>query len=154
MEITQYSQNNPGPTNPPGQNTGNDGRPPQGMPPQGMRAHGMPPQGMPPQKGNMVMGDNINTLPTDKNNPSEVDQNIANTIFGENLSITQKLVKEGKDMFIIGLLFVVFSLPQLDDIIKKFIPITVNSIYMLILIKAILLMVIFWLIKHFYLSRK
>ena len=109
---------------------------------------------MPPQKGNMVMGDIINTLPTDKNNLSEVDQNIANTIFGENLSLTEKLVKEGKDMFIIGFLFVVFSLPQLDDIIKKFIPITVNSIYILILIKAILLMVIFWLIKHFYLSRK
>ena len=154
MEITQHSQNNPTPTNPLGQNTGNDGRPPQGMPPQSMRAHGMPPQGMPPQKGNMVMGDIINTLPTDKNNPNEVEQNIANTIFGEKLSITEKLVKEGKDMFIIGFLFVVFSLPPLDNIIKKFIPITVNSIYILILIKAILLMIIFWLIKHFYLSRK
>ena len=43
-------------------------------------------------------------LPTDKNNPSEVDKNMANTIFGENLSVTQKLIKEGKDMLIIGVI--------------------------------------------------
>ena len=165
-------QNNQRPSNnTPGQNTGMppqgmppqgmppqgmppQGMPPQGMPPQGMRAHGMPPQGMPPQKVSMSMGDDISTLPTDKNNPSEVDKNITDTIFGENLSITQKLVKEGKDMIILGVLFVILSLPQLDDIIKKFVPITANSVYMLILIKAILIMVIFWLIKHFYLSRK
>ena len=119
-------QNNQGPSNnTTGQNSGipQQGMPPripqQGMPPQGMRAHGMPPQGMPPQKVTMSMGDDISTLPTDKNNPSEVDKNITDTIFGENLSITQKLVKEGKDIIILGVLFVVLSLPQLDDIIKK-----------------------------------
>jgi hypothetical protein len=143
MENIQYSQNNQALShNIPGQNTGN------------VMYH----QSMPPQKGTTfmgnTMGDSINTLPTDKNKPSEVDKNITDTIFGENSTITDKLVKEGKDMFIFGLLFIIFSLPQLDDIIKKFIPLTEKSIYALIIIKAILLMVSFWLIKHFYLSRK
>ena len=149
METIQYSQNNQVLSqNIPGQNTGNN------MPQPSVRAHGMPPQSMPPQKGTMLMSDNINSLPTDKNNPSEVDKNITDTIFGENSTVTEKLVKEGKDVFILGLLFIIFSLPQLDDIIKKFIPLTANSIYALILTKAILLMASFWLIKHFYLSRK
>ncbi len=163
MESIQYSQqsNQGPPKNSPGrpmpQGMPPQGMPPQGMPPQGMPrgipAHGMPPQAMPPQKGQAPISDNLSSLPTDKNNPSEVDKNMTDTIFGANLSITQKLVKEGKDMMIIGLLFISLSLPQVDELIKKFVPATQNSVYILILIKAIMVMVLFWLIKHFYLSR-
>ena len=125
-----------------------------GLPiPQGTPAHGMPPQAMPTQKGQVPISDNLSSLPTDKNNPSEVDKNMTDTIFGANLSMSQKLVKEGKDMMIIGLLFIALSLPQVDELIKKFIPAAQNSDYILILIKAIMVMVLFWLIKHFYLSR-
>lgn len=158
MESIQYSQqSNQGPPKNSPNGAIPQGMPPQGMPPQGMPrgmpAHGMPPQAMPPQKGQVPMSDNLGSLPTDKNNPSEVDKNMADTIFGANLSITQKLVKESKDMMIIGLLFVALSLPQVDELIKKFVPPTQNSVYILILIKAIMVMVLFWLIKHFYLSR-
>jgi hypothetical protein len=130
------------------------GMPPQGMPPQGMPPQGMPPQGMQRQNVNNKMSDDLSTLPTDKNNPSDVDKQLADTIFGEQLSFPQKLLKECKDMFILGLLFVVLSLPQLDQLIKKFVPMTNNSIYILILIKALVIMVLYWIINHFYLSRK
>jgi hypothetical protein len=46
------------------------------------------------------------------------------------------------------------SLPPLEACIRKLIPITQRSISVLILFKALILIVIYWIIKHFYLARR
>lgn len=101
----------------------------------------------------LTLSDSIELLPTDKIPPSRDDIHIANTLFGENKSITEKVIYEGKDIFIIGILFICFSLPQVDEIIQRFIPITKNSNSYLIIFKSIMVMILYWLIKNFYLSR-
>jgi hypothetical protein len=102
----------------------------------------------------LSMTDNIKSLPTDKSIPSETDIHMINSLFGENKTVTQKLMSEGKEMLIIGLLFFAFSLPQIDELIQQFVPATKTSNYILIMIKALAVMILFWLIKNFYLSRQ
>ena len=61
---------------------------------------------------------------------------------------------EAKESLIVGILFVIFSIPVVDSVIKRFIPSANNSSYILLLIKILLVMLLFWVLKHFYLSRK
>ena len=98
--------------------------------------------------------DSIANLPVDDNEPKHEEIQIVNTLFKEHKSTLNKLVIEVKDLLIIGILFILLSLPQTDSIIQKVIPSSVNSIYILVGIKALLIMLVFWLIKYFYLSKK
>ena len=100
------------------------------------------------------VGDRIANLPIDQSQATQNEINIIDTLFTKNASTMDKLASEATDCIIIGIIFVVFSLHQTDNLIKKFLPVTVNSPYILLGIKAIAFMVIYWLIKHFYLSRR
>ena len=117
------------PINPPQQ------MPPQQMPPQQMPPQQMPPQQMPPQQMHPIQNspnsqmDYLDNLPTESITPSKLEQELSDKVFGKQLSFPKKFIKESKDMLILGLLFILFSLPQLDSLIKKFIPITNNSWY-------------------------
>ena len=99
-------------------------------------------------------GDPITSLPMDKSQPSQSEINIVNTLFTKHKSTMDLVIAEVKDSAVIGLLFVVLSLPLTDNLIKKVLPITEKSPYVLIGAKAILLMALFWLTKYFYLSRR
>jgi hypothetical protein len=101
-----------------------------------------------------TLADNLQYLPTNKLSPSPTDLHLTDQIFGPETTFTTKFISEGKESIIIGLLFIIFSLPQIDELIKKILPIARNSVYFLILIKSLLFMIIFWLIKNFYLSKK
>lgn len=109
-------------------------------------------QELPPTRTE-TLSDNINLLPTNKIAPTDVDSEISNKLFGEEKTLVQKIVSEGKGIILLALLFIVVSLPQLDDIIKKFIPITSTSSYILIGLKAIIFSVLYWIINNFYLAR-
>ena len=99
-------------------------------------------------------GDPIATLPVDKSQPTNNELQIVNTLFTKHKSTMESIAEEFKDLLIIGLLFVVISLPMTNEFIKKVLPITEKSPYILIAIKALAVMALYWLIKHFYLSRK
>lgn len=99
-------------------------------------------------------GDIIDELPVDNNQPKHDELRIVNTLFKENEGTMTKIGRELKDLFVIGILFILFSLPQVDNMIKKVFPPAVNSIYILVGIKTLIVMVLFWVIKYFYLSKK
>ena len=102
----------------------------------------------------VTYNDSINDLPTDKVDPTENELKIVNNIFKKNKKMMNRIVEELQDPFIIGILFVLFSLEQVNSIIIKFFPAAQNSFYILIGIKALAFMILYWIIKHFYLSRK
>lgn len=113
------------------------------------------PQQMPPIQNSLnSQMDYLDNLPTESITPSKLEQELSDKVFGKQLSLPKKFIKESKDMLILGLLFILFSLPQVDSLIKKFIPITNNLVYILIFVKAVFLMILYWILKHFYLSRK
>ena len=103
----------------------------------------------------MQLGDDITKLPVDKNPPSVNEIHLVNSLFTEqNKNMISTILSEGKDAILVGILFILFSLPQIDEMFHKFIPSSKNSIYILLGIKAILITIIWWVIKYFYLSRK
>ena len=97
--------------------------------------------------------DIISQLPSDKIQPTHNELRIVNSLFKNNNLMTSIFI-EAKDSLLVGILIVIFSLSQVDDLIKRFLPITEKSPYILILVKACAAMALFWLIKYFYLSRK
>lgn len=99
-------------------------------------------------------GDPIAKLPVDQSQPTSNELQIVNSLFTKHRSTMDAVVEEAKDSLIIGLLFIVFSLPFVDGLIKRVLPMTEKSPYVLVAIKAVAVMAIYWLIKHFYLSRK
>lgn len=98
--------------------------------------------------------DILEQLPVDKISPTPEELNIIDTLFTQHKKEVNVIFSELKDCLIIAILFILFSLHQLDDIIKKFIPITRTSVYILLLIKVIAIIIIYWFIKHFYLAKK
>ena len=104
---------------------------------------------------NLSNADLIKNLPTDKVLPSQDEIQMMDILFKNTSSYgINNLLKELKDVLVLGILFILFSIPQIDTLLNKFIPITTTSPYMLILIKAGIIMVFYWIIKHFYLMKK
>jgi hypothetical protein len=98
--------------------------------------------------------DSIKSLPTNTDIINDLDLQIVNNLFGtSNKSIKENVLHEAKDLIIISILFIILSLPQTDKILQKYLPITNNYSYNIIL-KTIIFVIFYWVIKHFYLIRK
>lgn len=97
--------------------------------------------------------DIIEQLPTDQSVPSRNEIHVVNTLFKENKGNIHKIFNELKSSVLIGLLFMIFSLPQIDVLIKKCIVIADKSPYILIGIKAFIFVVVFYFLNNMYLVR-
>jgi len=102
----------------------------------------------------MLAGDPIAQLPIDKTPPSQNEIHIIDSLFKKHRRTMDVIFEEAKGAIIVGLLVVLFCLPNIDTIIQKFLPITQKSLYFLLFFKGLIAAVLYWLIKHFYLSRK
>lgn len=113
---------------------------------------------IPIQYNNQIPGNNggdpINQLPTDKNQPSVSEAKIINSLFEKNYTTLELVFEELKDSAIFAILFIIISLPQIDNMIYSVVPITKNSIYFMLGLKAIIIVALHWLIKHYYLSQR
>jgi hypothetical protein len=93
--------------------------------------------------------DYIDTLPVDRNiRQSEVEMELIRTLFKKNKSAFETAVKETYEPGLVGLLFLVFSIPYSDNIIKSIFPVTTNLEIVFLAVKTILVMVCYWLLKH------
>jgi hypothetical protein len=102
-----------------------------------------------------VSGDVIDNLPTDPTAiPSHGEIQILDTLFKQKKGTVDRVLEHSRDVLIVGLIFVVFSLPQIDGVISKLIPSTENSPYMLMLVKALAVMLLYFILKNWYLARK
>ncbi len=100
------------------------------------------------------MSDPIEILPTDKNPITNEESQIVDRFFQDNDTGIKKILREMKGSIVAGLLFLVFNLPPVDGLIKTLLPITAKSPYILAFIKAIVFIILFWIISNFYLSKK
>lgn len=103
---------------------------------------------------NLSQGDLIQQLPVDRIQPSNSEIHLVNTLFKEHKNTLDVIADESKESVLIALLVVLVSLVQITEFINKILPITVNSPYILVIVKGLIAGVLFWIIKHFYLSRK
>ena len=101
-----------------------------------------------------IAGDIIKNLPTDQSVPSHNELQIIDMLFKQKQGTIQYILSQMKDVIIVGLLFIIFSLPHCDGLISKFIPSLQSSQYMLLLGKALLFMLCYFVLKNWYLARK
>lgn len=118
-----------------------------------------PPQGMnmqmsPPNTQQQPMGDMINQLPSDSSVPSHNEIRIVDQLFQQKKGIFDKILSQSKDIIILGGLFILFSLPFTDNLLKQFISVSGTSPYILVGIKTLLFVLIYFIIKNIYLVRK
>jgi hypothetical protein len=98
-------------------------------------------------------GDEIELLPkVNKHKSTDNEVKLMNTLF-KNKEGVNAILADMKDAFLVGLLFVLFSQEQIDEVIQRFFPSTLNSRYMLLGIKTISIVILFWIIKNWYLCR-
>jgi hypothetical protein len=99
------------------------------------------------------MSDNIENLPYDQNPLSENEIRITNTLFKEEQNTMDKILSGSKDVILVAVILVLFSLPQLDEIIVKFIPPVSKSPYIKVAVKTVIFSVLYFSMKNMYLAR-
>jgi len=101
------------------------------------------------------MADRLASLPTDENPPTNPEIQMVDYLFGKDGS--QKkingLIGEFKLSLVAGGLFVILSLPWVDTLFKNFISVANNEVILMI-IKTVLFVIIFYLISNFWIVRK
>lgn len=98
--------------------------------------------------------DSLDSLPTDQSPPSHPEIQIIDTLFKEQHTTVQKLLNGTKDVLIFTVLFVLISLPQTEELIKKLFPSSSSSPYTMLFSKALIFAFAYFLIKNWYLVRK
>jgi hypothetical protein len=98
--------------------------------------------------------DDITQLPSTKSPPTHEEIHMVEEIFGETPTVMDNLVRESRDVLLVGILFIFFSIEPVTQLFHKALPFTSNSIYLCVFVKTLFIMVFWWLIKHFYLSRR
>ena len=101
----------------------------------------------------MSTGDTLAQLPVDETPPTNNEVQVVETLFKKHPKEMNSLFNELKDPALVAILVIAISLKQVEDLIKRFIPPADKSPYLLVLIKGLIVAVLYWLIKHFYLSR-
>lgn len=101
-----------------------------------------------------IYGDIIERLPVDMSVPSHNEILITDQLFQKKKGIFDKILQNTKNIIILGGLFIILSLPFVDNFITKFITITGKSPYILVGVKALLFMFLYFIIKNLYLVRK
>ena len=99
-------------------------------------------------------GDPIAQLPVDQTPPNPTEVQIIDTLFKKHRRTMDIVFDEVKDTLIVAFLVILFCLPRVDTMIKNFLPVTDRSPYILVILKGLVAAVLFWLVKHSYLSRK
>ena len=91
--------------------------------------------------------DTIETLPVEESKPNQEQLALAMSIF-EYEKEMNCVGSEVKDVVSIVILFILFSLPQLDELLKKYIPQLRNQVF-LVTFKCICVVFLYYMFKNY-----
>jgi hypothetical protein len=100
------------------------------------------------------MGDYIKNLPVDTSVSTVNEMKIINTLFTAQKGNMLKIVSGTKDIILAGVLFFLISLPFVDNLLGKSVNFVKNSNIIMLLVKTILFMVLFFVLQNYFLARK
>ena len=95
--------------------------------------------------------DYINDLPLDaKKKQSDLELELIKTLFNKHQQQTMVsvILKECYEPIFVGILFLLFSIPYTDNIIKSIVPASENLFIVFIVLKLLLIMIAYWMIKQ------
>ena len=96
-------------------------------------------------------GDYIIELPVDKyKKQDEVEVELLRTLFKlkQHQPIFSVLIKESYESFLVAVLFLCLNFPYIDNIIKTVFPVSANLDIVFLVIKFLLVMITYWLMKQ------
>jgi len=102
----------------------------------------------------IASGDPIFQLPVDQTPPLPNELHIVDTLFKKHRKTMDVIFEEAKYSIFVALLVMIACLPNVDLIINKMLPATQNVLYFSLLAKGVVAGIIYWIVKHFYLSQK
>jgi hypothetical protein len=102
----------------------------------------------------MAMSDMIESLPTDRIPPSESELKLMDNLFKKEQSNFEKFLEGSADVLLVGFLFVIFSLPEINQLIVRVIPVAGTSPYINVCIRGAFVMLVYLVIKNIHLARK
>lgn len=92
--------------------------------------------------------DPIESLPVDENVVPSNELQIVNALFKEKQGVLTKIISGTKDILYVIALYLIFCLPQIDNLIHRFFPMSNGSIYIFYGIKAFLFGFIYFVILN------
>ena len=95
------------------------------------------------------MLDNLADLPTDEIQPGKDELVIVDKLFNSHESTFHKLLQEFKEPIILASVFIVLSLPIIDNFLGVIVPSTQNSAIIQISIKTLIFIVAYYVLKNF-----
>lgn len=99
-------------------------------------------------------GDLIDTLPTDSDTVEyEENKEIIENVFGKHENLLEKIGKELSHSILICILFIIFSLPQIDEMIYHNIP-NSNNIFIIYGVKCMLIIILYYILRNFQIVKK
>jgi hypothetical protein len=101
-----------------------------------------------------MSGDNIDQLPTDDHVPNNNEVQLVNNIFKNHSNSMSTVANEISQAAIIGALFVILSLPPVDKLLCKVFPICSKSFIILLVIKFIIFIIVYYFVSNFAFSKK
>jgi hypothetical protein len=75
-------------------------------------------------------------------------------LFKKEQSNFEKLLEGSADVLLVGFLFVLFSLPEVNQVIVRVIPVAGTSPYINVCIRGVFVMLVYLVIKNIHLARK
>ena len=100
----------------------------------------------------MSKQDYIEQLPTDESEPNVDELYLVNTMFSNN-DDTARVFDNFKETIVVGFLFILLNMPFINNIIKSSLRFTENSFTIFVFVKAIICMILFFVINNFALCR-
>ena len=99
------------------------------------------------------MADSLQQLPVDSSVPNHEEAALVNSLFQKNSKGLLNILSEMRSAIIAGILFILFSFPQVDSMFNSIFKVTKNSPILLVCIKAILFIILLYFILNFSESR-
>jgi len=101
----------------------------------------------------MVVGDSIDSLPTDESPPTETEVQMVENLFKKQHTAFQRFLTNSKKYVVILMLFIAFTLPLIDPLIGKYIN-TQETPYLTIFVKGLLFTFIYFVFENIHLVKK
>lgn len=83
------------------------------------------------------MADRIANLPPSQKQPSDIDVNVMRDVFGDGAAVAKSL--QLKKLIIPAILFVVLSLPMVDNLLKNVVP---DSEMVIMFVKTLIFLIV------------
>jgi hypothetical protein len=100
------------------------------------------------------LADPVQVLPVTESPLSPNESVILDTLFPTKYNVLQQVFLGTKDVIAVAILFALISLPGVDNLVERFVPMTKGAPYLILLVKTLIFALGYFIVKNSYLVRR